>query len=154
MALAATFASKISDESLTVGIIGLGYVGLPTAIGFHDAGFEVWGVDVSQRTVDMVMEKPNRRPDVDDIVPAPGTENPHIMTSTAEAVPLRRGAVTVPRLSRRPNPDCPRRGGSAGLGRFQKARTPPRFRIHRLPRRRPRPGCPSPRNSAWSSVKT
>ena len=27
----------------TVGIIGLGYVGLPTAIGFHDAGFEVWG---------------------------------------------------------------------------------------------------------------
>ena len=39
----------------TVGIIGLGYVGLPTAIGFHDAGFEVWGVDVSQRTVDMVL---------------------------------------------------------------------------------------------------
>ena len=37
-----------------VGIIGLGYVGLPTAIGFLDAGFEVWGVDVSQRTVDMV----------------------------------------------------------------------------------------------------
>lgn len=27
----------------TVGVIGLGYVGLPTAIGFHDAGFEVWG---------------------------------------------------------------------------------------------------------------
>jgi 3-hydroxyisobutyrate dehydrogenase-like beta-hydroxyacid dehydrogenase len=25
-----------------VGIIGLGYVGLPTAIGFLDAGFEVW----------------------------------------------------------------------------------------------------------------
>ena len=24
-----------------------GYVGLPTAIGFHDAGFTVWGVDVS-----------------------------------------------------------------------------------------------------------
>ena len=49
----------------TVGIIGLGYVGLPTAIGFHDAGFEIWGVDVSQRTVDMVRagwKKPNRRP--------------------------------------------------------------------------------------------
>ena len=41
---------------LTVGIIGLGYVGLPTAIGFHDAGFTVWGVDVSQRTVDMVLQ--------------------------------------------------------------------------------------------------
>ena len=54
-----------------IGIIGLGYVGLPTAIGFHDAGFEVWGVDVSQRTVDMVRagENPTGDPDVDDIVP-------------------------------------------------------------------------------------
>ena len=89
MALAATFATKISDGTLSVGIIGLGYVGLPTAIGFHDAGFEVWGVDVSQRTVDMVMagENPTGDPDVDDIVPAPGTERWHITTSTAEAVP-------------------------------------------------------------------
>jgi nucleotide sugar dehydrogenase len=73
----------------TVGIIGLGYVGLPTAIGFHDAGFNVWGVDVSQRTVDMVKagKNPTGDPDVDDIVPAPGTENWHITTSTAEAVP-------------------------------------------------------------------
>ena len=44
----------LSDKSLTIGIIGLGYVGLPTAIGFHDAGFTVWGVDVSKRTVDML----------------------------------------------------------------------------------------------------
>ena len=74
---------------LTVGIIGLGYVGLPTAIGFHDAGFEVWGVDVSQRTVDMVRagENPTGDPDVNDIVPAPGTERWNITTSTAEAVP-------------------------------------------------------------------
>ena len=73
----------------TVGVIGLGYVGLPTAIGFHDAGFEVWGVDVSQRTVDMVRagENPTGDPDVDDIVPAPGTERWNITTSTAEAVP-------------------------------------------------------------------
>ena len=78
-----------SSGDLTVGIIGLGYVGLPTAIGFHDAGFEVWGVDVSQRTVDMVRagENPTGDPDVDDIVPAPGTERWNITTSTAEAVP-------------------------------------------------------------------
>ncbi len=58
----------------TVGIIGLGYVGLPTAIGFHDAGFEIWGVDVSQRTVDMVKagKNPTGDPDVDDIVPHRG----------------------------------------------------------------------------------
>ena len=83
------FAEKIGKGDLTVGIIGLGYVGLPTAIGFHDSGFTVWGVDVSQRTVDMVMagKNPTGDPDVDDIVPAPGTERWHITTSTAEAVP-------------------------------------------------------------------
>ena len=77
------------EAEVSVAIIGLGYVGLPTAIGFHDAGFNVWGVDVSQRTVDMVMagKNPTGDPDVDDIVPAPGTENWHITTSTAEAVP-------------------------------------------------------------------
>jgi nucleotide sugar dehydrogenase len=78
-----------NSKMKTVGVIGLGYVGLPTAIGFHDAGFEVWGVDVSQRTVDMVMagKNPTGDPDVDDIVPAPGTERWHITNSTAEAVP-------------------------------------------------------------------
>lgn len=83
------FPSLVSNQDLTVGIIGLGYVGLPTAIGFHDAGFTVWGVDVSQRTVDMVKagENPTGDPDVNNIVPSPGTERWHITTSTAEAVP-------------------------------------------------------------------
>jgi nucleotide sugar dehydrogenase len=81
--------SEKNISGLTICIVGLGYVGLPTAIGFHDAGFEVWGVDVSQRTVDMVLkgENPTGDPDVDDIVPKPGTENWHITTSAAEAVP-------------------------------------------------------------------
>ena len=89
MAWRERFASLASRGKLTVGIIGLGYVGLPTAIGFHDAGFTVWGVDVSQRTVDMVKagENPTGDPDVDDIIPAPGTERWNITTSTAGAVP-------------------------------------------------------------------
>lgn len=89
MGWGSSFKQGAESGDLTVGIIGLGYVGLPTAIGFHDAGFNVWGVDVSQRTVDMVLkgENPTGDPDVDDIVPAPGTERWNITTSTAEAVP-------------------------------------------------------------------
>ena len=89
MAQSVDVATRAVTGDLTVGIIGLGYVGLPTSIGFHDAGFNVWGVDVSQRTVDMVRagENPTGDPDVDDIVPAPGTERWNITTSTAEAVP-------------------------------------------------------------------
>ena len=83
------FATRASKGDLTVGIIGLGYVGLPTAIGFHDAGFNVWGVDISQRTVEMVKrgENPTGDPDVDDIIPAPGSDRWNITTSTSEAVP-------------------------------------------------------------------
>jgi len=89
MAQPVQFAERAETGNLTVGIIGLGYVGLPTAIGFHDAGFNVWGVDVSQRTVDMVKagKNPTGDPDVDDIVPAPGTERWHITDSAVEAVP-------------------------------------------------------------------
>ena len=83
------FANQAAKGDLTVGIIGLGYVGLPTAIGFHDSGFNVWGVDISERTVDMVNrgENPTGDPDVDDIIPAPGSERWNITTSTSEAVP-------------------------------------------------------------------
>tara|TARA_B110000003_G_scaffold266038_1_gene292526 strand:- start:57 stop:1412 length:1356 start_codon:yes stop_codon:yes gene_type:complete len=89
MGYSSKFPQDAKDGQLTIGVIGLGYVGLPTAIGFHDAGFNVWGVDVSQRTVDMVRagENPTGDPDVDDIVPGPGTDRWHITTSSAEAVP-------------------------------------------------------------------
>jgi nucleotide sugar dehydrogenase len=73
----------------TVGIIGLGYVGLPTAIGFHDAGFDVWGVDISTRTVNLIKEgkNPTGDPDVDEIIPSYEKEGWNITTSILEAIP-------------------------------------------------------------------
>ena len=70
-------------------VIGLGYVGLPTAIGFHEAGYSVWGVDISTRTVEMVNQglNPTGDPDLDRLIPPPGTERWEITTSTADAVP-------------------------------------------------------------------
>ncbi|HLZ59792.1 MAG TPA: nucleotide sugar dehydrogenase [Ktedonosporobacter sp.] len=44
---------KISSRSLRVGVIGLGYVGLPLATTFAEAGFDVTGIDVDQRKVDL-----------------------------------------------------------------------------------------------------
>jgi len=38
----------------SVAIVGLGYVGLPTALGLHDAGLTVHGIDVSPQRVDAV----------------------------------------------------------------------------------------------------
>ncbi len=40
--------SKIRDHSAVVGVIGLGYVGLPLAVEFTEEGFKVVGFDVSK----------------------------------------------------------------------------------------------------------
>lgn len=40
---------KITARTARVGIVGLGYVGLPLAVEFARAGFEVVGIDVQQR---------------------------------------------------------------------------------------------------------
>src|SRR6516164_6801123 len=45
---------KIRCRSARVGIVGLGYVGLPLAVEFARAGFEVTGIDVSQTKADRV----------------------------------------------------------------------------------------------------
>ena len=45
---------KIRDGSATVGIVGLGYVGLPLAVTFAQAGFKVLGFDIRQGNVDSV----------------------------------------------------------------------------------------------------
>jgi UDP-N-acetyl-D-glucosamine dehydrogenase len=46
---------RITDRSAVIGVIGLGYVGLPLAMEFVHAGFRVIGYDVSQRVVDLLM---------------------------------------------------------------------------------------------------
>ncbi len=44
--------TRISDRSAVVGIIGQGYVGLPLALVFEEAGFTVKGFDVDSRKID------------------------------------------------------------------------------------------------------
>ena len=41
--------AKIDQRTATVGVIGLGYVGLPLAMAFSGAGFRVVGIDVDER---------------------------------------------------------------------------------------------------------
>jgi UDP-N-acetyl-D-glucosamine dehydrogenase len=43
---AAALTRKIEDRSARLAVIGLGYVGLPLAVEFAQAGFEVTGIDV------------------------------------------------------------------------------------------------------------
>jgi len=45
---------KIQSKQAQIGIIGLGYVGLPLVIAFHQAGFRVTGFDLDQQKVDLL----------------------------------------------------------------------------------------------------
>jgi len=45
---------KIRSRSAKVGVVGLGYVGLPLAVAFSEAGFKVLGFDIQQKRVDLV----------------------------------------------------------------------------------------------------
>jgi UDP-N-acetyl-D-glucosamine dehydrogenase len=47
--------NKIENREAVVGIIGLGYVGLPLAIHFGQQGFKVIGFDVDTRKIDMLL---------------------------------------------------------------------------------------------------
>lgn len=45
------FIQKIKDKKAYVGIIGLGYVGLPLALEFSEAGFQVLGFDIDEKKI-------------------------------------------------------------------------------------------------------
>jgi UDP-N-acetyl-D-glucosamine dehydrogenase len=45
---------KIENRQAVVGVIGLGYVGLPLAVAFAEEGFRVIGIDVNQERTDAI----------------------------------------------------------------------------------------------------
>jgi len=57
---------KIEDKSLKIGIVGLGYVGLPLAVEFANVGYKTIGFDVQKGKVDKVNNGENY---IGDIVP-------------------------------------------------------------------------------------
>ncbi len=44
--------SKFEDRSARVAVLGLGYVGLPLAVAFAQAGFKVIGIDLDERKIE------------------------------------------------------------------------------------------------------
>ncbi len=54
------------NEDRSVGVIGLGYVGLPLALAYHEAGLRVVGVDANPKRVDELNAGHSPIDDVDD----------------------------------------------------------------------------------------
>jgi UDP-N-acetyl-D-glucosamine dehydrogenase len=55
---------RLRDRTAKIGIVGLGYVGLPLAVEFAEAGFTVIGVDVTREKVDLLNRGESYIPDI------------------------------------------------------------------------------------------
>jgi UDP-N-acetyl-D-glucosamine dehydrogenase len=68
--------AKILDGRMVVGVVGLGYVGLPLALEFAKSGIRTIGVDVSAEKISSLNAGKNYIQDLDD------TEIRHVVKST------------------------------------------------------------------------
>jgi UDP-N-acetyl-D-glucosamine dehydrogenase len=57
---------RIERKDFTIGVVGLGYVGLPLAVEFGNAGIRTIGIDVNQARVDQLNAGDNYIKDVND----------------------------------------------------------------------------------------
>jgi len=57
---------RMSSQATRVGVIGMGYIGLPLALAMHEAGYEVVGVDVDEATVEALQRGESTVNDVAD----------------------------------------------------------------------------------------
>ena len=57
---------KFEKKEATIGVVGLGYVGLPLAVMFAEAGFKVYGVDISVQIIESLNKGSSHVGDVKD----------------------------------------------------------------------------------------
>lgn len=58
---------ETAKKQISIGVVGLGYVGLPLAVEFCNRGFEVYGVDNSLEKIRLLQEGKSYIGDVDDV---------------------------------------------------------------------------------------
>jgi len=73
---------RISAKTAKIGVLGLGYVGLPLAVEFAKAGFEVVGIDLLESKVDQFNRGQSYIKDVQDSTFAPLVESGKLRATT------------------------------------------------------------------------
>lgn len=58
-------ANNIQNKNITVGVIGLGYVGLPLAVEFANKGIKTYGFDIDTKKIEALNDKINYIKDID-----------------------------------------------------------------------------------------
>lgn len=74
--------TKFNDRSAQLGVIGMGYVGLPSAVAFAEEGFSVVGVDVDAAKVDALNRGSSYVEDVPDAQLQPLVDDGRLRATT------------------------------------------------------------------------
>jgi len=77
-----TLIIKLKNKNARIGILGLGYVGLPLAVVFAEAGFHVTGIDPDSRKVDSLSKGISYIPDVKTAAVAKIVKSGHLTATT------------------------------------------------------------------------
>jgi len=81
--------NKINQDKEVIGVIGLGYVGLPLAVGFAEAGVHVIGFDKNSQKVDMINHGENYIGDIRDAVLKEVVNDTLTLTATTDFTRLK-----------------------------------------------------------------
>jgi UDP-N-acetyl-D-glucosamine dehydrogenase len=76
---------KLKNKSAVLGIVGLGYVGLPLTVAFAEVGFEVLGFDIQQKRVDLVNKGQSYIVDIDSESLSAAVENNLLEATTDQS---------------------------------------------------------------------
>jgi len=82
MTIKEALLNKIANRKAVVGVVGLGYVGLPLAVALAEAGFRVVGVDVDSAKVKSLNEGKSYVEDIGDDQLMPVVESGHLFATT------------------------------------------------------------------------
>ncbi len=82
MTIKEALLKKIHSREALVGVVGLGYVGLPLAVALAEAGFRVIGVDVDSAKVTSLNEGRSYVEDISDNQLVPVVESGHFFATT------------------------------------------------------------------------
>jgi UDP-N-acetyl-D-glucosamine dehydrogenase len=77
-----TLIKKLKDKEVHIGVLGLGYVGLPLAAVFAEAGFRVTGIDPDPRKVESLSKGISYIPDVKTEVVEKFVKSGHLTATT------------------------------------------------------------------------
>ena len=99
---------KINDKSAKIGVIGLGYVGLPLAIEFTNAGYNVIGIDTDKSKVDLINQGKNYISDIKDSILSESVDKKLLKATTNFNIVRELDAISIcvpTPLNKEKNPD-------------------------------------------------